>query len=215
MKKLVIVILALALAFSLLAGCAALDVVYTYSVSSLNQLLEQAPTLADRQGDYFTLSVDHETMLKISRDYQKTGAEDLVMQTPIKPFFDAGLDPALLGDDYRADADSLYLVADFGAGNGAQDSLVSALFESVKADRTVLTYHADLDHFGIQLPAGKIEWAKDELTNDKDIVFVIAAKPLADLGVDVQHVEGWVFKTMQDDAGKSFDVLLKPYSLDS
>ena len=41
------------------------------------------------------------------------------------------------------------------------------------------------------------------------------ARALADLGVDVQHVEGWVFKTMKDDAGRDFDVLLNPYSLDS
>ena len=37
----------------------------------------------------------------------------------------------------------------------------------------------------------------------------------ADLGVDVQNIDGWIFKTMKDDAGKDFDVLLKPYSLDS
>ena len=215
MKKLSFVILTLALALLLLSGCAALDVVYTYSVSSLDQLLAQAPALAGSEGNYFTLSADHETMLKISRDYQKTGAEDLVIQTPLKPFVDAGLDPAKLGAGYRADTDSLYLVADFGAGSGAQDSLSNALFESVKTDRQILSYHADLDHYGIQLPAGKFEWAKDESTNDKDIVFVIAAKPLADLGVDVQNIEGWVFKTMQDDAGRDFDVLLKPYSLDS
>ena len=37
----------------------------------------------------------------------------------------------------------------------------------------------------------------------------------ADLGVDVQNIDGWIFKTMKDDAGKDFDVLLNPYSLDS
>jgi len=31
----------------------------------------------------------------------------------------------------------------------------------------------------------------------------------------VQNIDGWVFMTMQDDAGKDFDVLLKPYSLAS
>ena len=96
-----------------------------------------------------------------------------------------------------------------------QNTITSSLFESVKADRSVLTYHADLDHYGIKLPAGKFEWAKDESTNDKDIVFVIAAQPLADLGVDVKNVSGWIFKTMKDDAGKDFDVLLKPFSLES
>ena len=96
-----------------------------------------------------------------------------------------------------------------------QNTITSSLFESVKADRSALTYHADLDHYGIKLPAGKFEWAKDESTNDKDIVFVINAKPLADLGVDVKNVSGWIFKTMKDDAGKDFDVLLKPFSLES
>ena len=44
---------------------------------------------------------------------------------------------------------------------------------------------------------------------------MIAAQPLADLGVDVQNVDGWIFKTMKDDAGKDFGVLLKPYSLEA
>jgi len=76
-----------------------------------------------------------------------------------------------------------------------------------------LSYHAALDHYGIQLPAGKFEWAKDAATNDKDIVFVLAAQPFADLGVDVQNIEGWGFMTTQDDAGKDIDILVKPYGL--
>ena len=216
MKKLISTILPLTLAVALLAGCAATDVILKYSPTSLDQIVEKFPTILtdNTEADqYFYLSVDGETTLKVSRDFSLTGMEDLVIQTPLKPFVDAGLDPATLGAGYRTDADSLYLVADFGAGSGKQNTFTSAVFESVKADRSVLAYHADLDHYGIQFPAGKFEWAKDEATNDKDIVFVIAAKPLADLGVDVQNIEGWVFMTMKDDAGKDFDVLLKPYAL--
>jgi hypothetical protein len=218
MKKILTVALAFALVALLLAGCAATDVILKYSPASLDTIVKKFPTIlkdnseADR---YFDLTVDGETTLKVSRDFNLTGAEDLVIQTPLQPFLDAGLDPAKLGAGYRADDTSLYLVADFGAGTGAQSTVTNALFESVKADRSVLTYHADLDHYGIKLPAGKFEWAKDESANDKDIVFVIAAQPLADLGVDVQNVDGWVFKTMKDDAGKDFDVLLKPFSLES
>jgi len=216
MKKFITIALALALSAVLLVGCAATDVILKYSPASLDQIVEKFPTILTDNTDadhYFYLSVDEETTLKVSRDFSLTGAEDLVMQTPLKPFVDAGLDPAKLGAGYRADDTSLLLVADFGAGSGKQDAFTSAVFESVKADRSVLAYHADLDHYGIQFPAGKFEWAKDEATNDKDIVFVIAAKPLADLGVDVQNIEGWVFMTMKDDAGKDFDVLLKPYAL--
>lgn len=218
MKKLFSIMLALALTAALLTGCAAADVILKYSPTSLDTIAEKFPAIIkdNTQTDhYFYLSVDGVTTLKVSSDFSLTGTEDVVMQTPLKPFLDAGLDPAKLGAGYRADDTSLFLVADFGAGSGAQSTLTSALFESVKADRSVLTYHADLDHYGIKLPAGKFEWAKDESANDKDIVFVLAAKPLADLGVDVQNIEGWVFKTMQDDAGKDFDVLLKPYSLES
>jgi hypothetical protein len=218
MKKLIPITLALVLAAVLLAGCAATDVILKYSPSSMDKIVEKFPTLVTdntKIDHYFTLSADGETLLKVSSDFSLTGAEDVVIQTPLKPFVDAGLDPAKLGAGYRADETSLYLVADFGAGTGAQSTITNALFESVKANRAVLTYHADLDHYGIQLPAGKFEWAKDESSNDKDIVFAIAARPLADLGVDVQNIEGWVFKTMKDDAGNDLDVLLKPYSLDS
>ena len=218
MKKLIPITLALVLAAVLLTGCAATDVILNYSPSSMDKIVEKFPTLVTdntKIDHYFTLSADGETLLKVSSDFSLTGAEDVVIQTPLKPFVDAGLDPAKLGAGYRADETSLYLVADFGAGTGAQSTITNALFESVKANRAILTYHADLDHYGIQLPAGKFEWAKDESSNDKDIVFAIAAQPLADLGVDVQNIEGWVFKTMKDDAGNDLDVLLKPYSLDS
>ncbi|MEN6418061.1 MAG: hypothetical protein ABFC73_03980 [Clostridiaceae bacterium] len=217
MKKIIFIVLSLVLAAALLAGCAATDVILKYSPSSLDTIVEKFPAIVtdNTQTDhYFYLSADGETLLKVSNDFSLTD-EDIAIQTPLKPFTDAGLDPAKLGAGYRTDGTSLYLVADFGAGTGVQNTITSALFESAKANRAVLTYHADLDHYGIQLPAGKFEWAKDESVNDKDIVFVIAAQPLFDLGVDVQNVEGWIFKTMKDDAGRDFDVLLKPYSLES
>lgn len=217
MKKILPLALALVLIAALLAGCAATDVILKYSPASLDTIVEKFPTIvtdSTQIDHYFTLSADGETLLKISNNYSLTD-EDIAIQTPLKPFLDAGLDPAKLGAGYRTDDTSLYLVADFGAGTGMQNTITSSLFESVKADRSVLTYHADLDHYGIKLPAGKFEWAKDESTNDKDIVFVIAAQPLADLGVDVKNVAGWVFKTMKDDAGRDFDVLLKPFSLES
>lgn len=217
-KKTVTIILALTLSALLLAGCAAADVILKYSPGSLDKIVEANPSIVtdNTQSDhYFYLSMDGLTTLKVSSDFSLTGAEDVVLQTPLQPFLDAGLDPAKLGAGYRADETSFYLVADFGQGTGAQSTFTGALFESVKADRSVLGYHAALDHYGIQLPAGKFEWAKDSASNDKDVVFVIAAQPLADLGVDVQNVEGWIFKTMQDDAGKDFDVLLQPYSIES
>ena len=218
MKKSITLTIAFALAVALLTGCTSFDVILRDSPASLNTIIEAFPYLVTDntvQDGYFHLTADGETTLKVSHDYSLTGAEDLVLQTPLQPFVDAGLDPSALGEGYRADSAFLYLVADFGAGTGAKATLTDALFESVKAERTVLSYHAALDHYGIALPAGKIEWAKDHTKNDKDLVFILAAQPLADLGIDVQNIDGWVFMTMQDDAGKDFDVLLKPFSLES
>ena len=217
MKKTLLPALALVLFTALLFGCASLDVILRDSPKSLDNILSASPALASAPAEgesYFTLSADGETALLVSRDYSLS-TEDILFQTPLKPFTDAGLDVSKLGAGYRADAESLFLTADFGNGSGEQATITDALMQSAAQDRSVLSYHAALDHYGIALPAGKFEWAKDYTTNDKDIVFVLAAKPLADLGVDVQNIDGWVFKTMQDDAGKDFDVLLKPYSLAS
>ena len=204
------------LAAVLLTGCAAADVVLKYSPGSLDALLKAFPSIVTdntAKDHYYYLTVDGAATLKISHDYDMTGAEDIVMETALKPFTDAGLAPAKLGEGYRVDGDKLLLTADYGKGTGKKETVTDALFESVKANRTVLTYHQALDHYGVKLAKGKFEWAKDYKTNDKDIVFVIAAKPLADLGVDVQHVDGWVFKTIQDTDGSNVDVLLKPYDL--
>ena len=217
MKKHLFGVAALALSLLLLAGCTGLDVILRDSPKSLDAIVSAKPALVLAPTDdspYFALSVDGATKLLVSKDYSLS-TEDVLFETPLKPFVEAGLDVSNLPAGYRADAEHLFLTADFGSNTTEQASLTGALFTAVTADRSALSYHAALDHYGVALPGGKFEWAKDYATNDKDIVFVLAAKPLADLGVDVQNIDGWVFMTMQDDAGKDFDVLLKPYSLES
>lgn len=213
MKKLIAAIFAVLTAGALLAGCASTDVVQKYSKQSFSDLLKADPSLVleGKKHDYI-LTVDGKTRLTVSRDYSKS-EEDLVLSTPIQPFLDAGLDVAKLGKPYQADGTTLSLVTDFGKGTGEKNSPEQALFESVTADRRALTYHQALDHFGIVLSGGKFEFAKDYTKNDKDIVFAIAAQPLRDFGVDVQKVNGWTFKTMQDESGRNVDLLLKPYNL--
>ena len=138
-----------------------------------------------------------------------------MIETPLKPFVDAGLDVSKLGDGYKVVDDMFYLTADYGKGTGLKNTVTDSLFESVEYDRNMLSYHQKLDHYGIGLTAGKFEWAKDYSTNDKDIVFVIKAQPLKDLGVDVNNINGWVFATVEEEDGSKVDVLLKPYDLGS
>lgn len=216
MKKSFIIILSLITVGVFLTGCAATDVVLKYSPDSLDAIVDAYPAIVTDNtaiDHYYYVTVDSETTLKVSRDYSLTGKEDIVIQTPLQPFLDAGLDVTKLGDGYRADDTMFYMTADYGNGTGMKDTLTKSVFESVTYNRATLSYHQALDHYGVKLPGGKIEWAKDYKTNDKDIVFVIAAKPLVDIGVDVQNIDGWVFKTMQDEDGNDIDVLLKPYDL--
>lgn len=207
------IILSLALALALVTGCQALDVVLNQSPAALDSILSEYPEIqADDIDGYYVLSVDGETKLLIGKDYTASGSEDLAIVTPIAPFVAAGLDPTKLGEGYRVEGDLLYLTADYGDGP-AQSSPSAALLQSAHDNRKMLSYHADMDHFGIMLPAGKFEFAKDHKNNDKDIVFVMMAEPLAELGLDVEKVDGWAYMEMDNMNGGIDKVLLKPYTL--
>ena len=200
------------------AGCSAADVVLKYSPGSFTKIVAAYPDLVTdttKTDHYYSITVDGETTLKISHDYSLTGENDIMIVTPVKPFIDAGLDTSKLGAGYAVTGDLFELTADYGNGTGMKDTVTDSLFDSVKSDRTMLTYHTALDHYGIKLTNGKFEYAKDYTDNDKDIVFVLAADPLTALGVDVNNVSGWTFKTMQNEDGSSVDVLLKAYDLDA
>lgn len=217
MKKILSIAALLALAFTLLAGCSGTDVVLEYSPDSFKTIVEKYPSLvtdSTKTNHYYELTVDGETTLKISHDYVLTGSDDIMIETPLKPFTDAGLDVLKLGAGFKASDEMLSLTADYGKGTGMKDSMTDSLFDSVKSDRSVLTYHQKLDHYGIKLTAGKFEWAKDAAANDKDIVFVIKAQPLQDMGVNVNHISGWTFATVEENDGSNVDVLLKAYNLD-
>jgi hypothetical protein len=191
-------------------------VVLNYSPGSLDDILAANTKLVTDNTEkthYYDLSVDGQTTLKISHDYAMTGEEDLAIVTPLAPFVAAGLDLDNLSEGYRADENLFYVTGSYGDGTGQQENVTDSLFESVTFDRDYLTYHEALDHYGIVLTNGKFEYAKDFTANDKDIVFVLAADPLIELGVDVQNVEGWIFKTMDNPDGTTIDVLLKPYDL--
>jgi len=217
MKKKYIAVPALLVALTVfLASCGSTDVVLNYSPGSLDDILEANPKLvADNTADthYYDFTVDGQTTLRISHDYSMTDQEDLAIVTPLAPFVAAGLDPTNLSEGYRADKNMFYVTGSYGDGTGQKDNVADSLFESVTFDRSNLTYHEELDHYGIVLTNGKFEYAKDATTNDKDIVFVLAADPLAKIGVDVKNVEGWIFMTMDNPDGTTIDVLLKPYDL--
>ncbi len=138
-----------------------------------------------------------------------------------KPFIDAGLDVSRLSGG-TVEGDLLRLGTTFGnenrTGNAAADPL-SAYEQIVNNSRQSIKYHADLDHYGVDLSGGNLfEWAKDTSANDKDIVFVLNPQPFLDAGVDPDKVEGWVFAKVNtmDMNGKKIEVdkFLKPFDLE-
>lgn len=251
MKKYISLTLALIVIAALLVGCTKGDKVLKAGQDSFAGIIKAYPVIIkdNTKEDYISLSVDGVTSLKISRDYSLTDEEDILIETPLKPFIDAGLDVSKLTDGYKAQDEKLYLIGDYGNGTGTKETAQDSLFESAAYDRTMLTYHRDLDYcgistrgnekdsfvsrilnkifgdtamlsdpngldrFGIRISKSKFEYAKNYAKNDKDIVFMIEAKPLVAFGVDVHHVDGWIFTTMEDLDCNDTDVLLKTYDL--
>ena len=204
--------MAVALAGLLLSGCAAADVIKKYSKTSFAAIVGAYPNLVQDEGNAYGISVDGDTRLVVSKDFGAS-EDDITMDVALAPFTAAGLDPAKLGVGYRVAGDRLELTADYGTGSGARGTVTDALEAAADAERKALSFHQKLDHFGFGLPAGKFEYAKDYRTNDKDIVFAIYADPLAQLGVNVENIEGWTYLTMEDEDGGTTNLLLKPYNL--
>lgn len=209
MKKRLFMILSAALLL-LLAACTDTDVVRKFSHMSFEDITGAYPSVAAPFGDGkdgFVISADGETFLHISADFS-AGTDDIVVITPLAPFINAGLDVTRLGGGLGADDESLSMTTDFGSKSGKAATVADALFAAVDADRSVLSYHEELDHYVIALSAGKFEFAKDHRTNDKDLVFILDAALLKQAGVDVNAVEGWVFAKMD-----GMQLLLKPFEL--
>jgi hypothetical protein len=88
----------------------------------------------------------------------------------------------------------------------------------MKANREAIGYHEALDHYGIKLGEGNLfEWAKDDKTNDKDLVLVLNPEPFLAAGVDPALLTNWVFAKVEvmDEKGNStqVDKFLSPYEL--
>jgi hypothetical protein len=85
-----------------------------------------------------------------------------------------------------------------------------------KLERKNIGYHAQMDHYNLDLNGAIFEWAKDLSTNDKDIVFVLNPEPLIAAGVRPEKVEGWIYAqvpVMVDGKETQVYKFLKPFNL--
>ena len=153
------------------------------------------------------------------------GSNELVVTFDARPFLAAGLDRSALPDGVQLDGAGvsarMVMSYDKGTGtfgDGSDVEPLQALQDLVHNHRAMLGYHTALGHFGLALGGGNmVEWAKDQRSNDKDLVFALNPQPFADAGVDVAHVQGWLLADVpvMDAQGRKSTArkLLKFYNL--
>jgi hypothetical protein len=224
MKKILLAGAVLGLSLSVTA-CAqlqnSLDVIGKSSVRALEAALNALPQgmEAEPQNGYWTIQApDASAQVRISRDWSQTG-DDLVLEWDAAPFLQAGLDPERLPEAYGYDGTTLRLgvALEEGGTPGGTGTPVEAYGRIVAQAPGLIGYHAQLNHFGVEIGQGNmLEWAKDLAANDKDMVFVLNPEPLVEAGVDPQAVEGWAYaKVKVHVEGKTAEVdkFLKPFDL--
>lgn len=221
-KKLLIIGLSLSLLLALPA-CAATDVVGKGSVASFEKVLQaMGPDVAEDSGiDGWALSApDGGARFLWSKDYSGGAPYDIMLELDAQPFLAAGLNIGKLPAG-MLDKDKIIVGTDLGNEQFAYAGEVTPLasYEKlVESHRERVKYHADLDHFGVDVGGGNMfEWAKDMGTNDKDIVFALDPAPFVEAGTDPSAVEGWVYAKVRvmEKGGKTVEVdkLLKPFSI--
>jgi hypothetical protein len=218
--------LLLAVAAFILAGCSAIDVVGRTAISTFQALMDatSGSVALDAAANRWVLTSQGGERFTWSADFAGT-ASDFQVSFDATPFLAAGLDAAKLpAERYTFDAASAILTLSFEAG-GEKFTYAGAATPGetfrkiVAAHRSIIGYHAALDHYGIALGDGNMfEWAKDMAKNDKDIVFVLNPEPFRAAGVDPARITGWIFTQIpvKDASGKTVDVdkFVKPYNLE-
>lgn len=223
-KKIAIFMTALTLA-GILTACGQADVVGKTAVTSFDSLVNKLGdqvSLDESKNAWILLSPTGES-LELSRDFSSDNA-DAVVEFDAAPFVNAGLDVSKLPQDqyvYDSATGRIRMPYEFSQDEFTfTDSTTAAdtFQQIVDTNRTIIGYHAQLDHYGISLGNGNMfEWAKDMDKNDKDLVFVLDPQPFIDAGTDPAKTEGWVFGKVKVDNGKGkmveVDKLLKPFEL--
>ncbi|MDR0551480.1 MAG: hypothetical protein LBG72_05635 [Spirochaetaceae bacterium] len=202
-------------------SCGNLDVVARDSERSFDNLLAALPPhkLDGIDGKGWALDApDRAASFEILFEGKAPSDFSLALKIDAKPFLDAGWDTGKLNGWDFADGKLTYRLNFDKNTPSVSASPLEAYKHILKNYRSIVGYHAALDHYGINLGDGNLlEWAKDMSINDKDIVFVLNPEPFIAAGVDPSRIEGWSFAkvTVDDENGKpvQVDKILKPFDL--
>jgi hypothetical protein len=223
MKKILMTVIFIITAVLTLISCGQLDVVGSASVASFSEVLNAIPdniSPDEPNGGWSLAAPDGSVRFIWSRDFSKSPLYDVMLEIDAQPFLDAGLDPEKLPEGMMFE-NKIIVGTKLGTEEPVYDGEAAPLasYEKIVGlKRESVRYHAQLDHFGIDLAGGNMfEWAKDIKTNDKDIVFALNPQAFIDAGVDPEKLEGWVFARVpvMDENGKQIEVekFLKPFDL--
>jgi hypothetical protein len=206
-------------------SCSKLDVVGNDSARAFNDILQKAPYLVldDTGMGGWAISAPDSSANFIcwSRKPSQYLPYNLMIEFDSAPFIAAGLNPALLVENFVVYENVIITGISFEPDQLQYDSNSTPLSmykQIVKLRRNIIGYHREFDHYGISLGNGNMfEWAKKLTTNDKDIVFVLNPDPFIAAGADPAKISGWVFAkvTVDDEKGKpvQVDKLLKSFDL--
>jgi len=224
MKK-IIKLTALFALFAITAfSCSKLDVVGNDSVRAFNEILQNAPQLTSEDtanGGWSISAPDNSVRFIWSKDFAASPVYDVMLEINSEPFVSAGLDPSRLPGNFIFKDGILTVGTKLGNENliyNGEASPLASYEQIVKSKRGSISYHMQMDHYGINLGNGNMfEWAKNLTANDKDIVFVLNPAPFIAAGADPAKIEGWTFAkvTVDDENGKpaQVDKILKPFDL--
>ncbi len=215
LKKVLFLVAAATLLLSF-AACSSLDVVQKDSVRAFGEVLSTLPATEYDLHRWKLTAPDGDAWFIFDN-------MSMDMVADAAPFIAAGLDISKLENagehNINPGTDSIYFSSpglDM-LNQNVKDTALAQFETDVKALSSSIGYHTALGHYNIALSGGNMfEWAKDMVSNDKDIVFVLNPEPLIAAGVDPNNIEGWTFaKVTVDIDGKPAEVdrLLKPFDL--
>jgi hypothetical protein len=222
-----------------LCSCTALgplDVVGRRSVEAFGAVLDAIPECieADASGCWSLTAPDGSARFAWPGDKGGPRLYDVYLEVDAQPFLAAGLDPGRLPGSYSyqaagaADAAATLAVGvhlQAARSSQAGHSTAQAAYGLLAMNhRDMVSYHAELDHFGVTVGDGNmIEWAHDLHANTTtgepqalDLVFVLNPDPLVAAGLDPTTVEGWAYApVLAMGGGRPVEVmrLLRPYDI--
>lgn len=178
--------------------------------------------------NHWGLALPGEDKFEWSKDTSSNVA-DYAMVIKAEPFINAGLDTTKLNSDWlfneAADENGTLVPArvihpfDISDKKETSQGSEDAFRRLLKQKPDVVLYHSELQHYRLMLDDGfEVQWTEKLGLNDADMIFVIAADPLIEAGLDITKLQdsGWIFKEKGTDPtgmGENPNQLIKIYKL--